>query len=208
VNRGPSAVYVVGFGLDDPRSIPNRGKKFFYPPNRRNRIWAQPVPIQWAERSGREVDHSPASAAQFTELDNGWSCTSTPPLRLQAQHTGNFAHLRNLLQGYPTRGHICKLNPTIVYVVTYTTYYDFLLVRPEVQPATTFVALFQERLDTHALLIYVLLPFFLLSVVVMATMLWAVRSGDRIPVGGKISASVWTGLGAHPASSTGSLSRE
>ena len=27
---------------------------------------------------------------------------------------GNFTHLHTLLQGYPTRGHICKLNRTIV----------------------------------------------------------------------------------------------
>jgi len=32
--------------------------------------------------------------------------------------------------------------------------------------------------------------------------LWAGRSGDRMPVGARISASVQTGPGAHPASYT------
>jgi len=42
-------------GLDDPRSIPNRGKRFFSSPNRRDGVLGpNQFPIQWAEQSGRE----------------------------------------------------------------------------------------------------------------------------------------------------------
>jgi hypothetical protein len=44
-------------------------------------------PIQWVpaalslgiKRPGSEADHSPS----ITEVNNAWSCTSTPPIRLQ-----------------------------------------------------------------------------------------------------------------------------
>jgi hypothetical protein len=68
----------LGCGLDD------RGVRFSSPPWP-DRLWGSPM--LWVpgvislglKRLGREANHSPPSSA---EVENAWSYTSTPPIRL------------------------------------------------------------------------------------------------------------------------------
>jgi hypothetical protein len=58
------------------RSIPRRGWEFFSSPLRQ---WVPGDLSLWVKWLGRGADHSPPSSAK---VKNTWSCTSTPPIRL------------------------------------------------------------------------------------------------------------------------------
>jgi hypothetical protein len=73
-------------------SSPGRGWKFFSSPlPGPDRLWDPPSLLPngyqgyfpWGiKRQGREADHSPPSSA---EVNNAWSYTSTPPIRLHGE---------------------------------------------------------------------------------------------------------------------------
>jgi hypothetical protein len=70
-------------------SSPGRGWEFFSSSESRQALGPTQPPIQWVtgvsplgvKRPGRETDHSPPSSA---EVNNSWSCTSTPQYAFMA----------------------------------------------------------------------------------------------------------------------------
>ena len=73
---------------------PGRGR-FFFSPKRPDRRWGPPTLLingyrgsfPHEKRQGREVINSPPSKA---EVKNGWSYTSSPPIRLHGVDKENF----------------------------------------------------------------------------------------------------------------------
>jgi len=71
---------LVGYGLDDRASIPDRGKNFFSSPPRPNRHWGSPSLISivlflGVRRPENRADYSPP---YNDKVKNAWSYTFTP----------------------------------------------------------------------------------------------------------------------------------